>query len=289
MLSFNNDAALKQQIIDHLNTIPVDDTLWKRTVLTWDGTAGSFVGHILKSEDLTAWENLGLPKWLALTLDCLLIMSFDLKADIETNIKILNAIPVGKDIQHLGSQYLIELVNHDEFGIRKSTQNETLLSALASIVEIHQQCLKNEDVSPATWRALRKKMVENSQQFEYESLESLISTFAEAAAWNPVNSRTAVSDSVRVWGRAQAKANPSPDWTPERDIHIRSLLDQLYQEAAKKRPEGSDEFINVFALLEDHSPEDADWVKGQVKWQNSQPAIFNGQAVKLLIQLLAQA
>lgn len=289
MLSFNNDVALKQQILDHLNQVPVDETVWKRSAIAWDGTAGSFVGHIIKSEDLADWENLGLPKWLALTLDYFLITTSDLQTGISANIELINAIPVGKDIDNVGSQYLIELIANDDIGIQNTTQNEQLLNALNSIISIQKQCLVQKDIAPATWRSLRKTMVENTQTYEDESLEYLISTFAEAAAWNPANSRTAVSDSVRVWGRVKSKAEPSPDWTQERDKNLRALLKQLHDEAKAKQPEGSDEFINVFELLEKNHPEEFEWMKRQDKWQRVQPAVFGKKSIELLNTLFLQA
>lgn len=285
MLSFNNDVALKQQILDHLNQLPVDETVWKRSAIAWDGTAGSFVGHIIKSEDLADWENLGLPKWLALTLDYFLITTSDLQTGISANIELINAIPVGKDIDNVGSQYLIELIANDDIGIQNTTQNEQLLNALNSIISIQKQCLMQEDIAPATWHSLRKTMVENSQTYEDESLEYLISTFAEAAAWNPASSRTAVSDSVRVWGRVKSKAEPSPDWTQERETHVRGLLDKLHSEAKAKQPEDSEEFIDVFKLLEQYEPEESTWLKAQMKWQWAQPAVFGAKSVALLKQL----
>lgn len=288
MLSFNNDAVLKQQIIDYLNQLPVDETVWKRSAIAWDGTGGSFVGHIIKSEDLADWENLGLPKWLALAQDYFFITASDLKTGISTNIELINSIPVGKDIETVGSQYLIELIENDEMGIQNTTQNEQLLNALNSIISIQKQCLAQEDIAPATWRNLRKTMVENSQTYEDESLEYLISTFAEAAAWNPASSRTAVSDSVRVWGRVKSKAEPSPDWTQERDKNLRALLKQVHDEAKAKQPEGSDEFINVFVLLEKNHPEEFEWMKRQDKWQRIQPEVFGKKSVYLLKALLLQ-
>lgn len=289
MLSFNNDVALKQQIIDNLTTVQIEDTFWNRNALAWDGTAGSFVGHILKSEDLSAWENLGLPKWLALTLDYFLITTSDLKIAVAANIAVLKAIPVGKDIQDVGSRFLIELIRHEDLGIAKMTQNDELLSALNAIVDIQKQCLNQENIAASTWRTLRKEMVENSQKFHDESLEYLISTFAEAAAWNPVSSRTAVSDSVRVWGQVKLKAEPpSPDWTQERETRVRALLQQLYDEAKAKQSEGSEEFIDVFKLLEEYEPEESMWLKAQMKWQRAQPAVFTAKAIKRLTQLCAQ-
>lgn len=289
MLSFNNDVALKQQILDHLNQLPVDETIWNLNAIAWDGTAGSFVGHMIKSEDLSDWESLGLPKWLALTLDYFLITSLDLKKGISANIELINAIPVGKDIENIGSQFLIELIMHDDVGIQKTTQNEQLLNALHSIVEIQKQCLANEDIVPATWRILRKAMVENSQTFEEDSLEYLISTFAEAAAWNPENSRTVVSDSVRIWGRVKLKANPEPDWTQERDKSFRALLKQIFDEAKAKQPEGSNEFINVFDILKVTHPEEFEWMTRQDKWSRVQPAVYGKKSAELLNKLLLQA
>ncbi|MFT4020269.1 MAG: hypothetical protein QM666_02000 [Acinetobacter sp.] len=290
MLSFNNDIALKKQIVEHLKQLPVDETIWKRSTIAWDDStgSGSFVGHIVQSEKLDDWEKLGLPKWLALSLDYFFTASTDLKTAIELASSIFNAIPVGYDVQHVGSQYLIRLITHKELGILKVTDAQILVNALNKIIAIQQQCLKNEDITASTWRSLRKEMIVNSQTFDDESLEYLISTFAEAAAWNPVNSRTTVSDSVRIWGRIKSKAQPSLNWTQERENHVRSLLNKLYNEAKAQQAEGSEEFIDVFKLLEKYEPEESAWLKAEIKWNRVQPTVFNAKAAELLADLFTQ-
>lgn len=289
MLSFNSNSALKQQIIEYLINLPIEDTVWKRSATAWDGNAGSLVGHVIKSEDLADWENLGLPKWLALTIDYFLIVTTDLKQAIEMGVSIIKAIPVGQDIQKIGSQYLIALAIHEQLGIQKVTDHDVLSNALNKVISIQQQCLENTEISASAWRSLRKEMIENSEQFHEDSLEYLVSLFTEAAAWNPITSRTAVSDSVRVWGRVKSKAEPSPDWTQEREDRVRALLDKLHKQEKAKQPEGSQEFIDVFKLLEQYEPEESTWLKAEMKWGWAQPAVLNGKAAKLLAELLMKA
>lgn len=283
MLSFNNDVALKQQLIDHLKQIELIEDNWSAKAIDWNGQAGSLVGNLLQSNDLNDWDKLGLPRWIALCLDYFLITAPSLKQGVEAGILLLESIPVSMDLSKVGSKFILELLQHESYGMQKITVDPVVQKALATSVEIHNQCLTDTEVSNAEWRRVRKQLLETTTQFEEDSLEQLICIFAEATAWNPDQSRTAVSDSIRTWNRAQTNAIHSPTWSNAQEQRVRELLEQLYQSAeAKQKQDGTDEFIDVFLLLEQHYPEDATKLKAQIAWQSTQPAVYWQHSVDLL-------
>lgn len=285
MLSFNQDPSLKQELINHLKQVELIEENWSTKAIDWNGKAGSLVGNLLQSNDLNDWDKLGLPRWIALCLDYFLITAPSLKQGVEAGIHLLESIPVGVDLQKVGSKFILELLQHETHGIQKISDDPVIQRALDISVDIHRKCLSDADITNAEWRIVRKQLLDTTTQFEDESLEQLICIFAEATAWNPDLSRTAVSDSIRTWNRALTNAVYSPTWSQEQDRRVRGLLEQLYKSAEEKqKQEGADEFIDVFLLLEQNYPDDATRLKAQISWQSTQPAVYWQHSVDLLEQ-----
>ncbi|MFU8926320.1 hypothetical protein [Acinetobacter puyangensis] len=286
MLSFNQDIAVKQGVIDNLKQLAGQTDKWQRQSVSWNGQEGSLIGHILQSEDLQDWENLGLPKWLAITLDYFLITSPSLEEGIKTGIGLVEAIPVGQNLQTLGSTYLVELLSHKEYGLQQLGCNPELLKALDLLVAVHQKSVQGETVAASEWRALRKQLVAITNQFTDGQIEQRIGACLEAAAWDPINSRTVVSDSVRTWNNAQSHVVISQHWSAQDDIDIKALLDKIY--AAAKAEQETEEAIDVFSLLEVQYPEDATRLKNHMKLQREQPAGFWRESAQHFQTLLSK-
>jgi hypothetical protein len=264
MLSFNESIELKKSCLDALKAIPVEPDRWSSKTLFWDGTVGSFSGHLIQSEDVNEFTALGLPKWLALTLDYLFSAHQSLELAVENCLSILDSIPVGVDLSLIGSQYLLALMDDPEHGIAHLVHHEKSTEAISSVRIFHEQLLAKQEPDSAAWRQLRKELLSYTDQCIDESLEALLCIFAEACAWHPEKSRTTISDALRCWGRVQGEVLKSPNWSLEQDQRIRRLLNELYQEEKAKQAPDQNEFIDVFLLLEKAYPEDSDWVKAQI-------------------------
>lgn len=286
MLSFNGDVALKQNIITGIRTKAEQTELWQGNILVWNGTSGSLVSNILQSDDLTQWENFGLPKWLALTLDYFYVTAPTLHDGVEIGIQLLQVIPEGYDIQKFGSQYIIDLLTDHEDGLKKLVTSTDTFNAIETIVNVHQRCVQGDTVEAAEWRKLRKDLTEQTNQFAEESLDYRICSCVEAAAWNPVNSRTVIADTIRAWISAQSQFVIAQNWTEQDDANIRRLLKQLHDQA--KSEQDNDDFINVFDLLDQKYPEEALRLKQYNILQSKQPEIFRKKSLHLLKQLFVQ-
>ncbi len=286
MLSFNNDEIIKQNIIQNLRFQAEQPDVWQKNSVVWNGSAGSVVGHIIHSEDLTDWENLGLPKWLAVTLDHFFIATPDLEKGIQSCIDLIEGIPVGSNLNALGSLYLIELLIGSELGLNRLSATQSVTDAIQATVNLHQQCLQSETVPVSKWRNLRKALIEVSNVLD-DSTDRRIGACIEAAAWDPISSRTVVADSLYYWNLAKSKAVYPDDYTAQDEIRVQQLLKQLYDEAKAKQ--SSDEFIDVLALFDDNYPQEATRFKHFIQWQNEQPVLFRNHAIDLLKNMFLNA
>jgi hypothetical protein len=286
MHSFNQDAALQQQLLAQLRLKQQQD-VWEKNVLAWDGTQGSVVGHILNSDDLSAWEQLGLPKWLAISIDYFYVTAHNPTVGIEAGIELFAAIQPGLDLQNLGSQYLLELLSDAQQGLGQMPMSAVMATAYADIMAFHQQCVAGQTITASAWRQLRKDLVHHTNQFAVDSLDHRIGICLEAAAWDPMSSRTVVADAVRAWILLHTQLEVAKTWTAADDQQIRQLLKQLHDAAmATAAPEQT---IDVFALLEAQHPEQARRLKQHIAQQNQQPQLFWQQALSTLQRLLSAA
>jgi hypothetical protein len=288
-LSFAAEPRLKQQLLAHLSGLAAHPALWQQRAIAWDGHCGSAVGHLLQSDNLSDWEALGLPKWLAYALDYFLVSAPSLAQGIDAVRQILAAIPVAVDLQYVGSQYLLELLVGSECGIRGLSADSAIEAALASVVAVQQQCVSQQTVAAAAWRSLRGQLVASSNRFEEDVIEHWIGLFLESCAWNPEASSTVVFDALRGWNRLRSNAILSPVWDKQQDIRVQGLLAQLYQQAQAQQPADDQQQIDVMQLLQQAYPEDARWFQAQMQWNQQQPAVYWQKAQDCLRQLLLQA
>ena len=282
MLSFQNNAVLKQQMLERLEAVKENPEAWNPAVVSWADQKGSVIGHSLHSDDLSQWEDLGLPKWLAMMVDYFYVTAAQVSQGVETGIGLINSVPVGVNLAQTGSRIVLALCQDPALGILQRELHDTAAQAVALVIDAHQKILNGVEIKPAEWRQLRKQVLALTDQCDEESPEQLVCIFAEACAWDPILSRTAVSDSIRTWVRAVGAFEQAPDWTKEQDTHVRALLQEQYNLAKAKQPEGSQEFIDVFKLLEVSHPEDSLWLRRQIRWGHEQPQRSTEQVLALI-------
>lgn len=268
--AYRNDMQCKQEALNRLMAMQKSEHLIPRPIY-WNGSEGSLVGSVSRSDDLDAWESqLGLPKWSALAIDILFASGPSLKTSADWGLALLDAIPLGIDLSDAGSRMIADLLDGEVCGLSSAVGDRSLGEVLQSVVAFHRNILDGNTVEAADWRAVRRLAVTQTNTFPAGSIEALIGACVESAAWDARTSRTAVSDTCRSWINAAngiSMARQSA-WTQADDDRIKSLLDRLHADAKAQAPDDG-RFIDVFKLLEEHHPDQATQLKAHIKLQKS--------------------
>ncbi|WP_200848813.1 hypothetical protein, partial [Raoultella sp. 18093] len=112
----------------------------------------------------------------------------------------------------------------------------------------------------------------------------------EAAAWDPAQSRSAVSDTLRGWINARVAAEMAVyPWGKSDDEDMKQLLEILHAEDKARRAPGDTAHTNVFLLLEEKHPEKALRLRTYYRYQKSQYARQWRQAALVLQNVLHAA
>lgn len=287
--AYRGEAACKQQLLERLRELERKGS-WVARPIHWNGEAGSLVGSLLQGEDLDAWEQrFGLPKWLALLLDGLLVAAPALPEGVACAIELLQALPVGADADAAGSRCVLALLEGGDCGLATLDPGEAAATALAAVAGLHRRRLSGELIAPAQWRQLRRETVALVDTLPPDSADAAVGACIEAAAWDPASSRTAVSDTLHGWLRAMtAAAVAREDWSAADDERIKALLAQLHAEA-KAVADYDGAFIDVFQLLERKHPQQATRLKAHMAHGRGQAAVQWRRAAEALRAALAAA
>jgi dipeptidyl aminopeptidase/acylaminoacyl peptidase len=255
-LSFRGDAAGKERVLQRLYGLETGGK-WVARSVHWDGLSGSLAGTILQSEDLDEWENhLGLPKWLALTLDHIVVTAPSTAEGVHCGIELFGEIPVGVDLRGAGSRCIVELLESAEWGLLTLNPAQELREMLHAVTNLHRELVAGREVLPSQWRKMRRDAVALADSMESESLGKAMAACIEAAAWDPSTSRTVVTDTVHGWSRAMMRATKARYALPAtEDARIKRLLDEVYAEAKAKGGDG----VKISALKELEKKYPDDW------------------------------
>lgn len=286
--AYLGDALCKRQVLERLLSLQKADT-WAMRPIYWDGRTGSLVGSLLQGENLDEWERLfGLPKWLALAIDNLFASGPDLKAGLEFGIALLDAIPVGADMRTVGSRVVIELLEGLPCGLLPIVSMHAMTETLISVSLLHRRITDGGDVDAAEWRAVRRRAVAQTDAVERGSVDADVGACIEAATWDPRTSRTAVSDTGRVWIKATSDAEVARQsgWCAHDDERMKALLDRLHADA---KAAGATGFIDVFKLLDEKHPEEARQLKAQIALEHACRGAQWRKITDLLLRVATEA
>ena len=251
--AFHADDKLRSDTVGRLNTCLADGKL-KPGSLNWDTDGGSVVGCILHSEDLLQWElRLGLPQWLAVTLDALCAEQPSETAAFNFAISAINAIAPGRNLEPAGSAVILKVFDW----IATDSPSELPLGirdALESVRTLHRRVADRDQVSPAEWRAVRKSAIALSDSLSDASKwEQSCATCIETAAWDTQRSPSVVFDTLRVLrGALIERAIAEFGWDHQADTAMGELLQLLYDQYVK---DSADPELTVFDMLAKHHPE----------------------------------
>lgn len=275
VLSYRGEAAVKERTLERLRAAEKAGNFLARSV-SWSGNKGSLVGVLLQGEDLGTWQDaMGLPTWLALALDDILVRAAVQDEGVRRGIELMNAIPVGVDLQSAGSRYVVELLEGEEHGLITLGPTAKLRDMLGTISALHRRRLAGEVVTPEQWRQRRREAVALANSMPKNSLDAAIAASVEAAAWDPATSRTVVTDTLHAWTQAMmlVAEERKERWTgPERE-RVQELLRQCYEEARTALADDSMHMhIDVFKELEKKYPAEWKLVQADIRRDRAQTA-----------------
>lgn len=271
MRAYHSDPQLRLQVLDTLRSLD-QAGVWIHRPIHWNGEAGSFVGSLLQGEDLERWEaQFGLPKWLALAIDSMIGANW--KDGVAWGIRLLQGIAPGMPLDTAGSRCLLELLNGQTHGLRNLEAAAGLAETLEAVAALHAARLSGQDVGSAQWRQARRTAVAQTNDQTPGSVAASVGACIEAAAWDPMQSRSAVSDTLRGWMNARVATHMAAyPWGKADDEDMKRLLDTLHAEDKASRPPGDAEYTNVFTLLEQKHPEEAKRLVAYNRYHNGQYA-----------------
>ncbi len=267
--AYHGDPQLRQQVVDRLQALEQAGR-WEHRPLYWNGEVGSFIGTLLQGDDLDRWEaDYGLPKWLAFTIDSMVAANSTL--GVSWGIHLMQGIPPGMAMDTLGSRSLLELLKGKTHGLKGMEAATGLAEALEGVAALHEARLAGQDIDNASWRKARRAAVEQTNAQTPESVAASVGTCIESAAWDPMQSRSAVSDTLRGWMNARIAASMAAyPWDKADDEDMRQTLDALRAEDEASRDPGDTNYTNVFLLLEQKHPEKARRLRAFYRYQKSQ-------------------
>ncbi|MBB5944393.1 S9 family peptidase [Xanthomonas sp. 3307] len=288
MHAYHGDPQLRQQVIDQLYGLEHAGR-WEHRPLYWNGEVGSVVGSLLQSDDLDRWEaDFGLPKWLALAIDSMVAGNSTL--GVAWGIHLLQGIPPGMPMDTVGSRTLLELLKGKTHGLHGLEAAAGLAEALEGVAALHAARLEGQDVDGARWRKARRAAVEQTNARDPGSVAAAVGSCIEAAAWDPTQSRSAVSDTLRGWMNARIAANMADyPWSKADEDDMTQVLGALHEEDKASREPGDTEYTNVFLLLEQKHPEKAKRLRAFYRYQRNQYAKQWRQAALALQNILHAA
>lgn len=267
--AYNGDPQLRQQVIDQLQSLEKAGR-WEHRPLYWNGEVGSFVGSLLQGDDLDRWEaDYGLPKWLALTIDSMVAAHSNM--GVSWGIHLLQGIPPGMPMDTMGSRILLELLKGKTHGLNGLEAAAGLAEALEGVAALHASRLAGQDIDNAAWRKARREAVAQTNAQAPGSVAASVGTCIESAAWDPMQSRSAVSDTLRGWMNARIAAGMAVyPWGKAEDEDMKRTLEALQAEDKAGREPGDTGSTNVFLLLEQKHPEKARRLRAFYRYQRSQ-------------------
>lgn len=284
--AFHADDKLRHEAVDKLRACLADGKL-KPGPLHWDADGGSVVGCILQDEDLSHWElRLGLPQWLAVTLDALCAQQPSETAAFDFAVAAIDAIAPGSDLGPAGSAVILAVF--DRIGAESPSRLPAgLTDALDSVRALHRRAADDEQVSPAEWRGARKSATALSDSLsETPKWEQSCATCIETAAWDAQRSPSVVFDTLRVWrGALMERAIAGFGWDQEADTAMGELLQSLYDEYVKDSP---DPELTVFDMLAKHHPEQDKRLLAKYEVERGAADTSLGEVTGMLLAVLSR-
>lgn len=283
--AFLGDASLRQSVIARLTASQAAGRLVPGP-LAWGGSGGSVVGCMLESDDLSHWQTtLGLPKWLAVSID-------GLCAESATNVEacglatlIMGAIRPGTELGPAGSAMLaalLGLIEDDPY----ASLSAPLQEVLRAVRELHQRSAAGESLPALQWRAARRSASALADCM-VNTAKGSWAICVETSAWDPQTSPSVLFDTLRVWREASTGcALAKIGWNADEDLAMGELFKLLYETYIADKPESD---ATVFDLLKKFHPEQERRLREKMQVERGAVEAADKRAQEMLLSILRAA
>jgi hypothetical protein len=198
MQAFHADPAIKQEFLARLQVHAQAGEIINRASVWNDGKGGP-VGCMVHDTDLSVWEQrTGIPKAVGSALDIAASYLDEPEQAARFVLEWVEAVEVGQDLGCVAPALIEWLLSDSEHGIHRFAEHEAVRRMISRVADLHRRAATGDAPPEAEWRAARTAAMAATDACE-TPLEKSIAAAAEAAAWNPATSATAVSDTVRAW------------------------------------------------------------------------------------------
>lgn len=288
MQSFQDNPELKRSMLHKAKAFQTSGN-WSNRPVYWDGKSGSLVGSLLGGEDLDQWtREFALPKWVALLLDMIAIMQPSAEDAKAAQISLLEALPVGVDLDQYGNLVLSRFLEETDKDLSFLSATHPLRVALACVMELHKAEMTGKSLEPSEWRKVRSDAIAATDQTATDSPEAKFGAVIEAAAWDLRTSRSVVADTLRSWINARQELFVQQK-VSERGLstfeETKSLLEKIHEQERNKR-EDPKEFINVFEILEEYYPKEYKDLKDFHQIQNEETVRNRQEGFHIILSTL---
>jgi hypothetical protein len=198
MQAFHADPAIKQEFLTRLQAHAQAGEIINRANVWNDGKGGP-VACMVHETDLAVWqERTGIPRAVGSALDIAASYLDEPEQAARFVLEWVEAVEVGQDLRSVAPALMEWLLSDGEYGIHRLAENEAVRQMINFVADLHHRAATGDAPPEAEWRAARNAAMATTDACE-NPLEKSIAEAAEAAAWNPAISATAVSDTVRAW------------------------------------------------------------------------------------------
>lgn len=280
--AFQNDEAVRRAALARLAACAAESAGIEAGHVAWSDSKRSVVGSLIASDDLDLWQTqLGLPAWLALVLEAAAGGRRGAAAAVQVATDVLNAIPLGADLERQGSALIVRLLDDSASVIAGGQLEPALAEVVQEISALHRRALLGQTVAPAEWKTARQRATRLTDALQ-DLQQIAVARCTESAAWDPQRSRTAVLDTLRQWTDARRDQGLRDyGWSAATDAKVQAQLDSLHARYVVGTPEPQP---NVFTLYEEHHPEDAAALRAMLAWQRENYWQVAGMQGDLLLE-----
>jgi hypothetical protein len=207
MQAFHADAAIKQEYLARLQAHAQAGEILNRANVWHEGKGGP-VACMVHDTDLATWQQrTGIPKAVGSALDIAASYLDEPEQAARFVLEWVEAVEVGQDLGSVAPALMEWLLTDGEHGIHRLAADETVRQMISGVADLHRRAAAGDVPPEAEWRAARAAATAATDACK-TPLEKSIPACAEAAAWNPATSATAVSDTVRAWANLFPRRAP---------------------------------------------------------------------------------
>jgi hypothetical protein len=192
----------------------------------WNGTGGTPSGCIAASDDPKAFEAAtGYPAGLGLLLDHLCARIQDPQAAAALATDWLGRVAPGADLTNVPSHLVAFMLEEGLGNAKWPAEIQGVSETLCGILALHRRSASGDTPLRAEWSAVQSAAIAATDAVT-DPLGLTYGALAEAAAWDPVVSRSTLVDVASKWYAVRSRqASLETGWTERDDAAFKACIE----------------------------------------------------------------